>query len=1145
MNLDFFEKENLFEATKSFFNELNITIKTYTREAQSIENVLGKNYEIVDSVYVNYIDDNSFDNLDQILESSKYKGILLFSLGLKSIPKRKEIADLTRAFNQKSKGMPVCLLLRYNSKISLALSERTDYKQEWREGEKIGKVIILRDIDTEKPHTGHLRILEGLAEIKSKNFGELHKEWLNVLNIKTLNRNFYEKLVAKMDKKGNIVKGGEGWYFKCLKDIQINLENASRIFNKEIDDELRPQAVIRVIIRLMFIWFMKEKKLIKPDFFTRKFADDFLKDKNTYYNAVLQNMFFAVLNAKISERRFREQNKNNKYDTEENEYGMFQFFRYEAFFKQDKANEFKQLTDKIPFINGGLFTCHDQKIKQNQFENYIIDGFSDNPKDRATISDDIIFELIDLFNSFVFTVEESTPIEQDIALDPELLGTVFENLISFYNPETKENAKKQTGSFYTPREIVDYMCSESLKESLKTTFPDLHSQIDKLIDKNEDYLDFPEKNKMLAAITNLKILDPACGSGAFPMGMFNLMVRTVEKLQERKTTYKNKLDIIKNCIYGVDIQNIAIEISKLRFFISLLVDYQTPEKIEDFDVLPNLETKFIVANTLTGIDLKKNEKLLFDFNAEFRELTKIFTYFTTAKTPAEKMKIKRDFEKKKADIVKNVVDINIKEKILAWNPFNVCYCSPFFDSGIMFGISNGFDIIIGNPPWGADLTKKDKDILKDTFPEIDSSTPNSFAYFVGWAHRNYSCIISYVLPDSILIKDYAKTRELIKDFVYNIHWYENSGLPEEHKPFIYVDHDVCVINVRRDITTNLKYTIHKYQRNVGKIIEHGFEQSKNKIIRAEFEFAFNLIVTENDIKILDKLDAFDCLNKITQCHEGIHTGNCREILFLRAHKTASCKPLFYGGGTGGDIIENYYSKRSGWFVDYRAKIINKSNGMYASLRDEKIFKFPKIYITRTGNPFKAFYNESDYASNNFFSLQHIRYSENTSEFLKQILPFILSKVTQYFIRTFAAPRIGSTFVETKILHLLKIRIPILTQQQKYVFINTVDFILYLKNNHNKSASNLVSNDVIALYLEKVLDACVYELYFEEEIKSQQVDILELIKKSLDNVSSLPIEQQILRLFEEWNDYKNEVRNRIILQETRSESVAQIIKSMSY
>ncbi|MDR2148954.1 MAG: hypothetical protein LBE91_21140, partial [Tannerella sp.] len=458
MNLSVFNTQNLYDATHELFARLRIKLNSKTAMSLPAKTLLADNYlasfdkqdfpEIQELYFAGIVDDSIFeadafnngytiDDANDIDKNTKnYPGFMIFALLLDKHPTRTQIANLSRAFNRKW-NVPVALLIQYGRLISLALPERFKYLQNWRQGEKVGKVIILRDINTDRPHTGHLRILQDLSKHNATNFNELHEKWLKVLNIKTLNDEFYERLVAKVNKSsGAMIE--KGWYFKCFEDIRIDLSKASLILNKKIEDELKPQAVIRVIIRLMFIWFMKEKELINPDFFTRDFMNDFLKRENTYYNAVLQNLFFAVLNAKISERRFRKQNKNSYFDTEENEYGMFQLFRYESFFKQGKAEEFKQLTDTIPFVNGGLFTCHDQKIKHNQSENYIIDGFSDNPNHRTVISDSVIFELIDLFNDYVFTIEESTPMEQDIALDPELLGTIFENLIGFYNPETKE-----------------------------------------------------------------------------------------------------------------------------------------------------------------------------------------------------------------------------------------------------------------------------------------------------------------------------------------------------------------------------------------------------------------------------------------------------------------------------------------------------------------------------------------------------------------------------------------------------------------------------------------------------------------------------------------------------------------------------------
>ena len=277
------------------------------------------------------------------------------------------------------------------------------------------------------------------------------------------------------------------------------------------------------------------------------------------------------------------------------------------------------------------------------------------------------------------------------------------------------------------------------------------------------------------------------------------------------------------------------------------------------------------------------------------------------------------------------------------------------------------------------------------------------------------------------------------------------------------------------------------------IDEQKFYQFKSKIILKEFDYAFNLIAQEKDLKILNHIDEFDKLADFMQCHEGIHTGNSRELLFVEGKKNKYCHPLFYGAGAG-DFIENYFSKPSGWYVDYRTDLIDKNKGFYASLRDERIFKSPKIYITRTGNPFKAFFDENTYASNNFFSLQHSDYSANNKDFLKFVLPFIISKPAQYFIRTFAAPRLGSTFIETKIFHLLKFRIPTKTNFRD-ILVNLVDYIFILKINNRDS-----------FFFERLIDAVVYELYLPEAIRAAGCEVLKNLK-------------DLLMLKEDWSDEK--------------------------
>jgi predicted transcriptional regulator len=195
---------------------------------------------------------------------------------------------------------------------------------------------------------------------------------------------------------------------------------------------------------------------------------------------------------------------------------------------------------------------------------------------------------------------------------------VFENLPGTYNPETKETARKQSGSFYTPREIVNYMVDESLIAYLKQAVGEQYEDVFRKLFAEKPDIEVALKKQIYEALRNGKILDPACGSGAFPMGILNRIIYMMENLDYSHSIFELKLHLIENCIYGVDIQSIALQISKLRFFISLICE-QTPYKYaaDNFGVkpLPNLETKFVAANTLIGLSKKKEG----DFTADLFE----------------------------------------------------------------------------------------------------------------------------------------------------------------------------------------------------------------------------------------------------------------------------------------------------------------------------------------------------------------------------------------------------------------------------------------------------------------------------------------------------------------------------------------------
>ena len=239
--------------------------------------------------------------------------------------------------------------------------------------------------------------------------------------------------------------------------------------------------------------------------------------------------------------------------------------------------------------------------------------------------------------------------EEDVALDPELLGQIFENLLASYNPETQDTARKQTGSFYTPREIVSYMVDSSLKEYIKNNIADINEEmLEYLFDdhKHDNPFDKKTSEEIVSAIYKVKILDPACGSGAFPMGILNRLVSLLGKLDPKNTQWKElkikdiqqigedaekrireiekvfsqdhnhenyarKLYLIENCIYGIDIQPIASQISKLRFFLSLVIEQKINYSQPNLGILtlPNLETKFVTADTLITVQKPTQTKL--------------------------------------------------------------------------------------------------------------------------------------------------------------------------------------------------------------------------------------------------------------------------------------------------------------------------------------------------------------------------------------------------------------------------------------------------------------------------------------------------------------------------------------------------------
>ena len=542
-------------------------------------------------------------------------------------------------------------------------------------------------------------------------FEFLQKNGITFENLKTafsveaLTKQFYNELFD--------------WYQWAVKDeTGVSFPN-----NTAIEDDDREQIdtkIIRLITRLMFVWFIKQKDLVPSKLFDAKQMKRVIKDfdpqsktSGNYYNAILQNLFFATLNRAIVD----EDGKKRCFDKTVGK-GVKTTYRYSELFMISEEEVIKMFAD-VPFLNGGLFECLDKTKTIDGVEKaYNYDGFSRNDKkfadgryrNRAFVPNVLFFDpefgLFSILNRYNFTIEENTPNEQQVALDPELLGKVFENLLGAYNPETKETARNQSGSFYTPREVVNFMVDESVVAYLGDS-PLVRSLLsDEFVYESSKAAEY---KRIAAKLRSIKILDPACGSGAFPMGLLNRIVDVLEKISPEASLYQLKLALIENCIYGIDIQSIAVQISKLRFFISLICDCEKDDTKPNFGIptLPNLETKFVCANSLIDKQTEDSQGNLFEdprIQETKDKLIELRNEHFRAKSASQKRRLREKDDELRKFLAKLLAENDMAsradaEQMARWNPYDQNASSEFFSAEWMFNVKDGFDIVIGNPPY--------------------------------------------------------------------------------------------------------------------------------------------------------------------------------------------------------------------------------------------------------------------------------------------------------------------------------------------------------------------------------------------------------------------------------------------------------------
>lgn len=1146
---------------------------------------------------------------------------------------RTELSLITREVNRLF-PMPAMILFKHGNKLTLSIINRRLHKRDETK-DVLEKVTLIKDINISSPHRAHIEILFDLSfdeltrNFQFTNFVELHNAWQKTLDTKLLNKKFFEEL--------------SNWYFWSQQHVEFpNDRKLEEGKNVQIN-------LIRLITRMIFVWFLKEKNLVPEKLFDKNEIKKLLRsfDPNsdkikTYYTAILQNLFFGTLNQPMNKREFA---KDGDFNTNRDEHGIKTKYRYAKHFSIPES-EIINLFSSIPFLNGGLFDCLDKDNEETGKHEYV-DGFSREERKTAKVPDLLFFGnertldlsegygykrnkekcrgLFEIFNDYKFTIEENTPIEEEIALDPELLGKVFENLLAYYNPETETTARKQTGSFYTPREIVNYMVDESLIAYLKTQMledkpswlqlgnlqtelfgnetrkgqlkleqslnkgtwkerkEELETNLRKLISYSNDehpFTDEEDIQQLIYAIDHCKILDPACGSGAFPMGILHKLVYVLgrldennvlwRELQKRKaeieidkalneidkkerekklidinesfednaSDYGRKLYLIENCIYGVDIQPIAAQISKLRFFISLVVDQKEKQGVNNRGIrpLPNLETKFVAANTLIGLEKPAQLPIGYHLIEPLQtELQQVRHKHFEAKSRKDKLKCQKEDK-----VIRNKISEQLKklgfenkdaDKIARFDIYDQNSSSDWFEPEWMYGkdLSKGFDIVIGNPPYiftrDADFTDEFKDyIAKKYFAQLaakkvksranQSGKINLFALFIlrGLFDLQEKGNLIYIVPNNLLR---TTTYDLVRKYLL-----ENSLLEEivDLGSGVFENVTASTIIFRISKKKNTVNHTTKIVTNINDLEKNDFDTSaipQSQFLRNE-SYTINIFSNSKIETIINSLNKSQKLlmDDFEICAGGIATGPDKTESISKSKLNEKYKPLVEGKD-----VKPYSLNYRGLFIEYDRKKLYRA-------REEFIFLLHEKLVTqRIGggeNPIVVAYDNEQFYT---FNSTNTIYSKVTSKTpIKFLLAILNSRLinwlysTQFSNKSNLTVNISKTFLD---------KIPIANASKEYqaTVVNIVNYILLLKKQHMDSA-----------FFERLINSIMYELYLTEAIQNAKCEVLKhlstlpALKEGADEKNLKMIE----KIYKELSDPNHPVSVAIFKMDTIEE-----------
>lgn len=948
------------------------------------------------------------------------------------------------------------------------------------------------------------------------------QDMLNAFSVEALNEEFY-KIVQSFFYELVGGKIGKGKKVTDYKNGILQLPHTDR--------SVRQEFAVRLIGRTVFCWFLKMKKsdddiALLPE---NLLSSDAVKHYNNYYHTILERLFFQTLNTPMEER----------------------------------LSNLPEGTNTVPFLNGGLF--------EPNIEDYYKPDSKGNIQNHFGISDDWFLRFFGELEKYNFTIDENSVTEIEISVDPEMLGRIFENLLAEIDPDSGETARKATGSFYTPREIVDYMATESLVQYLNNQtgiVQDKLRPIFKMLETAAPEFTEAEKNNILDALDKIKILDPACGSGAFPMGVLQKIVQalqkldpeaewwkkrqidriknpTVKKLLKEKLSssgveYARKIGVIQNSLYGVDIQPVAAEISKLRCFLSLVVD----ENIDDnrpnrgVEPLPNLEFKFVTADTLLNLPNGNEQRNMFDNFDELQELEELRNEYIQSYGKAKKS-IKDKFLKVQQKIAKDQNGLwgdseSKAYKLGNWDPFGNRKAN-WFDPKWMFGFEE-FDIVIGNPPYGVSIKG---DYRKDIIDHL-GKVPDFeiYYYFIEKAHLvlKDNGILSYIIPNTYLFNTYAT------DYRQQI---VNKWNIDE-----ILDCTKFTIFQSATVRNTINLWSKDEQRNSLKI---GYRKTKNiksfkdLILKPRLFIDFDELLLMNQnwglAFMLDNLTV-EIINLIKKDNPILNDFYDVSQGYIPYRRSDLIKK--YGENEGNKIVdERLWHSDTKLSKDYipeifgrdlnRFGIIDKQKTTYvkygkhlAGYVDIKFFNQKRLLVREITNPrIIATIIEEEYV-NDPQLISIIKKTDLSLEFLWAILN---SKLATFYHFNFSPKATKGDFPKILVKDIKEF--PLAMPNDTILFETIVEYLIFLKTLDKES----LDIQLKIAYLQQVIDGMVYELYFTALLQQYQRTIAEHLGE-LPSLAHLKEESEKMNVvetvFNRLNYKTHPVRNNLFFMKNIKE-----------